>query len=134
MLAGLAPGQVRRGLGALHWLAERIETVMLCLNQRELVVQPLFYHTAVLFEQLGFTYIHGLARMTTIAQGFGAGGELRARLDNSTPFRRLEFADTIRGRSWAIHDGILSESWDKVRMVKRPGIHAGVSTCPGVPW
>ena len=64
MLAGLAPGQVRRGLGALRWLAERVETVMLCLNQRELIVQPLFYHTAVLFEQLGFSYIHGLARMT----------------------------------------------------------------------
>jgi len=134
MLAGLAPGQVRRGLGALRWLGERIETVMLCLNQRELIVQPLFYHTAVLFEQLGFSYIHGMARMTSIAQGFGAGGELRGGLDTSTPFRRPELADTIRGRSWAIHDGILSESWDRVRMVKRLGVHAGVSTCPGVPW
>jgi hypothetical protein len=134
MLAGLAPGQVRRGLGALRWLAERIETVMLCLNQRELIVQPLFYHTAVLFEQLGFGYIHGMARMTSIAQGFGAGGDLRARLDGSTLFRRPELADTIRGRSWAIHDGILQETWDRVRMVKRLGVHAGVSTCPGVAW
>jgi len=134
MLAGLAPGQVRRGLGALRWLAERIETVMLCLNQHELVVQPLFYHTAVLFEQLGFSYIHGLARMTAIAQGFGADGELRARLDAATSFRRPELAETIRGRSWAIHDGILLEPWDRVRMVKRLGVHAGVNTCPGVPW
>ena len=134
MLAGLAPGQVRRGLGALRWLAERVETVMLCLNQRELIVQPLFYHTAVLFEQLGFSYIHGMARMTSIAQGFGAEGALRARLDAATPFRRPELAETIRGRSWAIHDGILTESWDRVRMVKRLGVHAGVSTCPGVPW
>jgi hypothetical protein len=134
MLAGLAPGQVRRGLGALRWLAERIETVMLCLNQRELVVQPLFYHTAVLFEQLGFSYIHGLARMVAIAQGFGADGELRARLDAATPFRRPELAETIRGRSWAIHDGILTAPWDRVRMVKRLGVHAGVNTCPGVPW
>ena len=134
MVAGLAPGQVRRGLGALRWLAERIETVMLCLNQRELVVQPLFYHTAVLFEQLGFSYIHGLARMAAIAQGFEMGGELRAKLDTSTPFRRPELADTIRGRSWAIHDGILSEPWDKVRMVKHLGIHAGITTPPGVTW
>ena len=134
MLAGLAPGQVRRGLGALRWLAERIETVMLCLNQRELIVQPLFYHTAVLFEQLGFSYIHGMARMTSIAQGFSADGELRVGLDRSTPFRRPELADTIRGRSWAIHDGILPETWDRVRMVKRLGVHAGVSTCPGLPW
>jgi hypothetical protein len=134
MLAGLAPGQVRRGLGALRWLAERIEAVMLCLNQRELIVQPLFYHTAVLFEQLGFSYIHGLAHMTSIAQGFGPYGDLRVGLDASTPFRRPELADTIRGRSWAIHDGILPEPWDRVRMVKRLGVHAGVSTCPGVPW
>jgi hypothetical protein len=134
MLAGLAPGQVRRGLGALRWLAERIETVMLCLNQRELVVQPLFYHTAVLFEQLGFSYIHGLTRMATIAQGFGADGDLCARLDASTPFRRPELAETVRGRSWAVHDGILPEPWDRVRMVKRIGMHAGVNTCPGIPW
>jgi hypothetical protein len=134
MLAGLAPGQVRRGLGALRWLAARIETVMLCLNQRELVVQPLYYHTAVLFEQLGFSYIHGMARMENISQGFGTRGELRAKLDGSTPFRRPEFAATIRGRSWAIHDNILTEPWDRVRMVKNLGVHAGVSTCPGVPW
>ncbi len=134
MLAGLAPGQVRRGLGALRWLAERIETVMVCLNQRELVVQPLFYHTAVLFEQLGFNYIQGVSRMETIAQGFGPGGELWERLDSSTPFRRPELAATIRGRSWAIHDSILAEPWDKVRMVKHLGVHAGVNTCPGVPW
>jgi hypothetical protein len=134
MLAGLAPGQVRRGLGVLRWLAERIETVMLCLGQRELVVQPLFYHTAVLFEQLGFGYIHGMSRMETIAQGFDPGGELGAKLDGSTPFRRSDLAETIRGRSWAIHDCILAEPWDRVRMVKRLGVHAGVNTCPGVPW
>ena len=134
MLAGLAPGQVRRGLGAFRWLAERIEAVMLCLNQRELVAQPLFYHAAVLFEQLGFSYIHGMTRMATIAHDFGPDGELRARLDRSTPFRRPELAETIRGRSWAIHDGILSQPWDRVRMVKRLGVHAGINTCPGVPW
>ena len=133
MLAGLAPGQVRRGLGALCWLAERIETLMLCLGQRELVVQPLFYHTAVLFEQLGFSYIHGLSCMETIAAGFSSGGALRARLDGSTPFRHPELAATIRGRSWAIHDHILAEPWDRVRMVKHLGVHAGVNTCPGVP-
>jgi len=134
MIAGLAPGQVRRGLGAFRWLAERIETVMLCLNQHELVVQPLFYHTAVLFEQLGFGYIHGMFRMEAIAQGFGPDGDLLARLDGSTPFRRPEHAATIRGRSWAIHDGILPEPWDRVRMVKHLGLHAGISTCPGLPW
>ncbi len=134
MAAGLAPGQVRRGLRALKWLAERLETLMLCLNQREYVVQPLFYHTAVLFEQLGCSYVQGQSRMEAIHQGFLPGGELRRRLDGSTPFRRPEQADSIRGRSWAIHDGILDQPWDRVRMVKRIGIHAGVNTCPNIPW
>ncbi|MGQ9840484.1 MAG: hypothetical protein ACUVR4_08170 [Anaerolineae bacterium] len=134
MAAGLAPGQVRRGLRALKWLAERLETLMLCLNQTEYVIQPLFYHTAVLFEQLGCAYVQGQARMEAIHQGFLPGGELRRRLDGATPFRRPEQADSIRGRSWAIHDGILDQPWDRVRMVKRIGIHAGVNTCPNIPW
>lgn len=134
MAAGLTPGQVRRGLRALKWLVERLETLMLCLNQREYVVQPLFYHTAVLFEQLGCSYAQGQARMEAIHQGFLPGGELRQRLDGSTPFRRPEQADSIRGRSWAIHDGILDQPWDRVRMVKRIGIHAGVNTCPDILW
>ena len=132
--AGLSPGQVRRGLNAFRWLAERIETVMVCLNQSEFIAQPLYYHTAVLFEQVGFSYIHGMARMEAINQGFAPSGELLAKLDYSTPFRHPERANTIRGRSWAIHDGILPESWDRVRMIKRVGVHAGVNTCPGVPW
>ncbi len=134
LLQQLAPGQVRRGLRALKWLAERLETLMLCLNQREYVVQPLFYHTAVLFEQLGCSYVQRQSRMEAIHQGFLPGGELRRRLDGSTPFRRPEQADSIRGRSWAIHDGILDQPWDRVRMVKRIGIHAGVNTCPNIPW
>jgi len=132
--AGLAPGQVRRGLGAMEQLAARMESFMACLNQREYVAQPLFYHTAVLFERLGFAYIHGRARMERIAAAFAPGGELRARLDGSTPFRHPRLADSVRGRSWAIHDGILGEPWDRVRMVKRLGQHAGVDTCPAVPW
>jgi hypothetical protein len=134
MRAGLAPGQVRQGLGAFRWLAERIEIVMVCLNQREFVVQPLYYHTAILFEQVGFGYIHGKARMEAIDKGFRPDGELVARLDDSTLFRSRDLANTIRGRSWAIHDGILSQPWDRVRMVKHLGVHAGVNTCPGIHW
>lgn len=132
--AGLTPGQVRRGLHSLRWLAERLETLMLCLNQRDYIVQPLYYHTAVLFEQYGFAYIQGQGRMEFIHQGFASGGELRARLDGATPFRQPEQAGSIRGRSWAIHDGILDCSWDRVRMVKRIGVNAGVNTCPNIPW
>jgi hypothetical protein len=131
---GLAPGQIRRGMKAARWLMDRVESLMLCLNQREFIVQPLFYHTAVLFEQFGFGYMQGQARMDVINKGFAPGGALRAKLDSVSRFRRPEQADTIRGRSWAIHDDILDQSWDKVRMVKRLGIHAGVNTCPGIQW
>jgi hypothetical protein len=134
MAAGLAPGQVRRGLRAFRWLAERIETLMLCLNQREYMAQPLFYHTAILFEQYGFSYVQGQARMEEIHAGFQAGGELRARLDGGSPFRQPALADSIRGRSWAIHDGISVGRWDRVRMVKRLGVNAHVRTAPGIVW
>lgn len=134
MAAGLAPGQIRRGLGMFKRLATRMELCMACLNQREYVAQPLFYHTAVLFERIGFGYIQGQALMERIARGFAPGGDLRARLDGTTPFRRPEFADSIRGRAWAIHDGILTEPWDRVRVVKRLGVDAEVNTTAGVPW
>ncbi len=134
LAAGLAPGQVRRGTGAFKRLAGRMETFMACLNQREYVAQPMFYHTAVLFESVGFGYVFGESLLERIARGFAPGGDLRARLDGSTPFRRPELAQTIRGRSWAVHDGILDEPWDRVRMVKRLGVDAEVNTTPGVPW
>jgi len=132
--AGLAPGQVRRGLGTLDRMAAHLESFMACLNQRQYFVQPLYYHTAVLFERLGFSYIYGQARMEEIGRGFAPGGELRARLDGATPFRAPALADTVRGRAWAIHDGVMGRDWDRVRMVKRLGLHAGVDTCPNVPW
>ncbi len=133
--AGLAPGQIRRGLGAFRRLAQRMETFMACLNQREYVAQPLFYHTAVLFERMGFCYIQGQSLMERIAQGFAPDGELRRRLDGATPFRQPAHANSIRGRAWAIHDGILQgEVWDRMRMVKQLGIDAEVNTTPGVPW
>jgi acetoin utilization protein AcuC len=134
MMAGLAPGQIRRGLRAFGWLAERIETFMLCLNQHEYMAQPLFYHTAILFERYGFGYTQGRALMEEINSSFQPGGELYTKLDESTPFRRRVLADTIRGRSWAIHDGIMGDRWDRVRMVKRLGLDSRVETAPGVIW
>jgi hypothetical protein len=134
LAAGLAPGQVRRGLRAFRWLAERIETLMLCLNQREYMAQPLFYHTAILFEQYGFSYVQGQARMEEINAGFQPGGALLERLDGSSPFRQPALAESIRGRSWAIHDGIAGGRWDRVRMVKRLGVNAHAQTAPGIVW
>lgn len=134
LLAGLGPGQIRRGLGAFSNVTARLETFMSALNQREYICQPLFYHTAVLFERVGLSYIQGHARMERIDRGFAPGGDLRARLDGSSPFRMPALADSVRGRAWAIHAGILDEPWDRVRMVKRLGVDADVDTCPGLPW
>ncbi len=56
--------------------------------------------------------------MERIDSGFAPGGELRARLDGSNPFRMPEAADSIRLRSWAIHDGILDETFTNITMYK----------------
>ncbi len=132
--AGLAPGQVRRGLSHFGRLMQDLEQVFAAMHHYEYDVEPLFYHAAILFERHGFRYARGEAFMRRIHQGFEPGGELRARLDGSTPFRMPEQADSIRGRSWAIHDGVLGEPWDGVKMYKRLGVHAGVDTAPGVGW
>jgi hypothetical protein len=133
--AGLAPGQVRKGLRSFGWLVDRLETFMLCLNQHEYMAQPLFYHTAVLFERHGFDYVQGEARMEEIHRGFQPDGALLAKMEVAkSPFRQPNLAGSVRGRSWAIHDGILDKPWDRVRMVKRVGVNAGVSTAPEVSW
>jgi hypothetical protein len=132
--AGLAPGQVRAGLRAFSSVGRQLETFMSCLNQPEYVAQPLYYHTAVLFERIGFAYSQGHAQMQRIERGFAPGGPLRSRLDGSSPFRDPALADSVRGRAWAIHTGVLDEPWDRVRMYKRLGVDADVDTCPGLPW
>ena len=131
---GLAPGQIRFGLHEFAREVERMETFMLCLGQRDYVAQPLYYHTAVLFERAGFSYLQGQSRMERIHAGFSANGEMRHRLGGPSPFRQPALAGSVRGRAWAIHDGILDEHWDRVRMVKRLGVNAKIDTCPGVPW
>ncbi len=132
--AGLAPGQVRAGLRRFGRLQEDLEQLFAAMHHYEFDVAPLFYHAAILFERYGFRYSRGELFMQRIHEGFQPGGELRARLDGSSPFRMPEQADSIRGRSWAIHDGILDEPWDGVKMYKRLGEHAGVNTAPGIPW
>ena len=132
--AGLAPGQVRKGLRHFGRLQEDLEQVFAAMHHYEFDVEPLFYHAAILFERYGFRYSRGELFMRRIHEGFQPGGELRARLDGSSPFRMPEQADSIRGRSWAIHDGILEEPWDGVKMYKRLGEHAGVNTAPDIPW
>jgi acetoin utilization protein AcuC len=97
-------------------------------------VEPLYYHNAVIFERYGFAYQAGRRLMDRIQAGFQPGGELATRLDGSTPFRQPGAGNSIRLRSWAIHDGLLGEPFTNVTMYKRLGKHAAVSTTPGCDW
>lgn len=133
-VAGLAPGQMRAGLRILPQLLADVEQFMAAMHQYEYEVEPLYYHNAILFEHSGFHYVRGRQMMERIHEGFAPGGYLAQRLDGSTPFRQAEQADTIRGRSWAIHDGVLDETWDGIKLVKRIGVKADVHTAPNIPW
>jgi hypothetical protein len=97
-------------------------------------VEPLYYHNAVIFERYGFTYQMGKRLMESIHTGFQPGGDLHTQLDGSNVFRKPEASESIRKRSWAIHDGILGEPFTNVTMYKRVGISAGISTTPNCAW
>lgn len=134
MRAGLAPGQVRSGLGLTRKLMPVLEQFVAGLHHDTFYIQPLAYHNAILFERLGFAYTLGLGRMEWIHREFAPGNLLFERLDGSTPFRRPGAERSVRGRSWAIHDGIMGEPYSDVKMYKRTGIHAGVVTFPHAAW
>lgn len=132
--ANLAPGQVRHGLRLLTPAIKAFESFVTSLGHEIYFVEPLYYHNAVIFERYGFAYQQGRKLMDRIESGFATDGQLKARLDNSTPFRAPRAADSVRLRSWAIHDGILGEPFTNVTMYKRVGKSAGVNTCPSCTW
>ena len=72
--------------------------------------------------------------MERIQAGFSEGGDLLPLLDGSTPFRQPGAQDSIRLRSWAIHDGILGEPFTNVTMYKRIGKPAGLNTSGECAW
>ena len=131
--AGLAPGQIRSGLGMLSDAIASFENFIESLGHDLYFVEPLYYHNAVIFERYGMTYQMGRRRMESYHAGFSEGGEFLPLLDNST-FRKSEAVNSIRLRSWAIHDGILGEPFTDVTMYKRIGKPAGINTTPGCSW
>jgi hypothetical protein len=132
--AGLAPGQVRRGLRMLRPATTAFEEFITDLGHDIYYIEPLYYHNAVIFERYGFAYQMGKRRMEAIQAGFQEGGELSQKLDGSNPFRSPEAANSIRLRSWAIHDGILGEPFTNVTMYKHVGKSANIDTTPGCEW
>lgn len=133
MRAGLAPGQIREGLRCSNIVFTHIETFLTMMAHHAFFLEPLTYVSAWIFEKRGFAYSKGHQLMDTIHKEFQPGGELNKALDGSTPFRQPDQWQTVRGRAWAIHDGILQSidrKWDDLRMIKQVGRHAGVNTFP----
>ncbi len=131
--AGLAPAQVRNGLGASTLILQQLEAFLATCGHSAYFLDPLTYASAWVFERRGFAYVRGHKLMDEIQTAFQPGGQLYQALDGSTPFRQPEQWKSVRGRAWAIHDGILEvvgATWDGLRMVKQVGRHAGVETFP----
>jgi len=133
MRAGLAPGQIREGLRCSQIVFNHVETFLTMMAHHAVFLEPLTYVSAWIFEKRGFAYSKGHRLMDTIQKEFQPGGELHKALNGSTPFRQPEQWNTVRGRAWAIHDGILEvidRKWDDLKMIKQVGRHAGANTFP----
>jgi hypothetical protein len=129
MQAGLFPNQASRGLRMFGEFFTLFERFVGSLAMDMIVAEPLTYDNAIRYERYGFDYLNGRRLMERIDREFAPGGSLTARLDCSTPFRRPGMETTVHGRSWAIHDGIMDEAWEGVRIYKLIGVDVGVNTC-----
>lgn len=134
MNAGLAPGQIRRGLRSFKQAVPVFEQFVQNMGHDMFLIEPLAYHNAIVFERYGFSYIRGYQEMLRIDREFREGGELREKLDPARIFRHPNAWQTVRGRSWAIHDGILGHPFTGFQMYKRIGVHAGINTFTDSLW
>lgn len=134
MEAGLAPGMVRHGLRLLKEFVNCLKAFMEPLGLKTITLGAFFYHNAILWERHGFTYFRGGKMMERIHKEFQPGGLLHEKLDDSTPFRRKGMEKTVRGRSWAIYDGIFAdvfdEEWESPKMYKMLEKDFKVNTFP----
>jgi hypothetical protein len=134
MMEGLAPGQTRAGLRASSEVFSHLESFLTLLAHHAYFLEPLSYASAWVFERRGFAYVRGHKLMDEVHIEFQPEGRLYRELDETTPFRAQDHWNSVRGRAWAIHDGILDAidaRWDGLRMIKQVGRHAGAETFPG---
>jgi hypothetical protein len=134
MKAGLAPGQIRAGMRVFRSLVPQFETFVKRLRHTLFLIEPLAYHNAIIFERYGFNYIKGRQEMIRIHEEFQPGGALHQKLAPGRTFRPPDAWKTIRGRSWAIHDGILEHPFTGFQMYKIVDQHAGINTFPDGQW
>lgn len=131
MKAGLAPGQVRPGLGLLKEFINILDKFATRIGVSIVSGEALYYHNAIQYERYGFGYLEGKKKMEEIDREFHEKGRLFQKLDGSTPFRQKGMEKTVRGRSWAIQDGILEEPWVSPKLYKPVGRNVGVNTFHG---
>jgi hypothetical protein len=134
MEAGLAPGQIHQGLRGFRRTVPHFEDFVRRMGHDLFLIEPLSYHNAIVFERYGFGYTYGKKEMERIHQLFQPGGDYHIMLDGSTPFRQPDGWDSIRGRSWAIHDGIMGHPFTGFHMYKRINHDAQVNTFPDAQW
>jgi acetoin utilization protein AcuC len=131
MKAGLSPGQVRPGLRLFGEMLSLLERFAARLGTSIISCEALFYHNAIKYEQYGFGYLEGRRMMEEIDREFLPDGSLYQKMDDSTPFRPRGGEKTVRGRSWAIQDGILGKPWPSPKLYKPVGKKVGVNTFHG---
>ncbi len=134
MKAGLAPGQIRKGLRSFKQSIPTFEDFVQQMGHDLFLIEPLAYHNAIIFERYGFNYIRGHQEMVRINEEFRPQGEIHSKLSDLSVFRSKNAWETVRGRSWAIHDGILGHPFSGFQMYKRIGIHSNVNTFPDSSW
>ncbi|MCU0496699.1 MAG: hypothetical protein MUF87_05020 [Anaerolineae bacterium] len=134
MEAGLAPGQVRAGLRVFKQSVPIFEQFVEKMGYDLFLIEPLAYHNAIIFERYGFSYLRGHSEMQRIHREFQPGGTLYRKLTPENVFRQPDAYQTIRRRSWAIHDGILGHPFTGFQMYKRIGTHANINTFPDAKW
>jgi hypothetical protein len=130
MQAGLFPNQTHRGLQMFADFFPLMERFTDALGIAMIVAEPLSYDNAIRYEKYGFDYLRGKRLMREIDREFQPGGRYFAKMDGSTPFRMPGMERTVRGRSWAIQDGILDNPWDEVQIYRMIGVNAGINTFP----
>lgn len=134
MEVGLAPGQVRQGLRAFRRSVPIFEAFVENMGHDMFMIEPLAYHNAIIFERYGFNYMRGLKDMKNLHHGFLPDGEYHQRLNDENPFRKTSFWNNIKGRSWAIHDGILGHPFTGFQMYKRLSHDSGIESFPDATW
>ncbi len=110
---------------------ETMESFCRLIGQEIFLIEPLFYHSGDPVRAAGLRLSPRPGRHGRHPAAFGESGTFRAALDGSSPFRQPGAGSTVRGRSWALHDGVGGSAWGGVKMYKAASRPAGVDTFPG---